>query len=88
MAKERDPKTLQILKAPSGDMMLVVPLDKATTRRLQDKAISVGIVTELPKGWEPSCPVIYGRFRFRKDFVIRPVPRRVRKVVKRRVGGR
>lgn len=79
MAKERDPKSLQVLKAPRGDMMLVVPLDKATAERLRGKNLSVEIVTERPRVRLPLCLVRYDKFRFMKDFVIRPLARRPRR---------
>lgn len=97
MAKARDPKTLQLLKAPSGDMMLVVPLDKATARRMQDKTLAVGVIEDPPQlpgracpvFWGRGCPVIFGPFKFMKDYVIRPTAqRRVAKVVRRRVSVR
>lgn len=76
MAKDRDPRTLQVLKAPKGDMMLVVPIDKATATELQKSNLSVEIVTERPKIKLPLCLVRYDKFRFMKDFVIRPLKRR------------
>lgn len=76
MAKDRDPRTLQVLKAPKGDMMLVVPIDKATATKLQESNLSVEIVTERPKIKLPLCLVRYDKFRFMKDFVIRPLKRR------------
>jgi hypothetical protein len=76
MAKDRDPRTLQVLKAPKGDMMLVVPIDKATATKLQKRNLSVEIVTERPKIKLPLCLVRYDKFRFMKDFVIRPLKRR------------
>jgi hypothetical protein len=88
MAKARDPKKLQVLKAPSGDMMLVVPLDKRSLAKLRGKNMSVAVLVDEPKIHLPICGVRYDKFMLTKDLVIHPGGRNVRKVAKKRVGTR
>jgi hypothetical protein len=88
MAKVRDPKKLQVLKAPSGDMMLVVPLDKRSVAKLRGKKMSVAVLVDEPKIPLPICGPRYDKFMLTRDLVIRPGGRTVRKVARKRAGPR
>jgi hypothetical protein len=70
MAKTKDPKTVQVLKAPSGDMMLVVPLDKAATAGLRGKKLWVEVLTDTPRLPRPKCLAFFKPFRFLRDEIV------------------
>jgi hypothetical protein len=62
----------------SGDLMLVVPIDKRTATALSKKQVAVSIfdVNEAV-GKLPKCLAFYAKFRFDPGFVINPIAERM-----------
>ncbi len=79
MAKK--PSTgVQVVKGAAGDMMLVIPVDRALAAAMarQDVMIALARADELRKIPElpPKCLALFGQFRLRQDFIINPITER------------
>jgi hypothetical protein len=71
----RSTSGVQIVKGGSGDMMMIVPIDKKTVAKLKDQKVVVAFGLEIDMNKFRGCPNVYTPFKLREELVQKPVAR-------------
>jgi|WetSurMetagenome_2_1015567.scaffolds.fasta_scaffold715458_1 hypothetical protein len=74
----KDASGVHIVKSGSGDIMLIVPIDKKTAATLKNQDVAVAVVNKFDVANIVKCGALYKIFRFREDLIQRPVARLIK----------
>lgn len=75
---KNDSMGVQLVKGPSGDAMLLLPVDKKLAATLAKGNVAIAVAKANDLIHLKQCLARYDAFRLRPDEVVKPIARRAR----------